>query len=275
MLFNIGRRKFVVGAVGAVVLSGLAVLALLSGRAPAPLASSPGPTATAPVTAPAPLAPSPRPAAPVSARPPVAPLAQPLETVPEFPWPPPTASASYVLPDRLFANRPTVGDVTAAILSALEHNGYVERSFFQTPVGGVALVTRLERINDDGSSAAEVKRWPAIANNVWSADLITFLRGLFYVDPGHYRVIVFILQDLPFTQSSQIPTSEEVRAWLISGANVLPPGLADRSFKGGHCTILIYEFAADGTGVRLIQSSLTGKEHLEKAGVLALLDKVN
>ena len=88
-------------------------------------------------------------------------------------------------------------------------------------------------------------------------------------------MIVFILQDLPFAQSSQIPTREEVRAWLNSGANVLPPKLADRSFKGGHCTVLIYEFAADGTDVHLIESSLTGKQHLEKAGVLALLDKVN
>jgi hypothetical protein len=179
------------------------------------------------------------------------------------------------LPDSLFASRSTVGDVTGAIILALERNGYVERSFFKTPVGGVALVTRLERINNNGSSAAEGKRWPVTQNNVSTADLLTFLRGLFFVEPGHYRVIVFILQDLPFAQSSQTATLEEARHWLRSGANVLPPEIAERPFKGGHCTVLIYEFAADGTGVHLIESPWTGREHLEKAGVLSLLEKAN
>ena len=57
------------------------------------------------------------------------------ERLPEFPWPPPQASASYVLPDRLLANYHTVGDVSGAIIGALEQSGYVERSFFrQEPV---------------------------------------------------------------------------------------------------------------------------------------------
>ena len=124
--------------------------------------------------------------------------------LPEFPWPPPTASSSYVLPDNLFESRRTVGAVVAAIISALERNGYVERSFFQTEPGGIALVTRLERIKNDGSSFAERERWPPSKQTYASTnDLARFLYGLFFVDPGHYRVIVFILQDLPFSQSSK------------------------------------------------------------------------
>ncbi len=61
--------------------------------------------------------------------------------LPEFPWPPPAASASYLLPAATLRGYDTVGEVTAAILSALERNGYVERSFFRTQDGGVALVT--------------------------------------------------------------------------------------------------------------------------------------
>jgi hypothetical protein len=38
--------------------------------------------------------------------------------------------------------------------------------------------------------------------------------------------------------------------------------------------VLIYEFASDGTKVQVVTSQLTGKEHLERAGVLAILDKV-
>ncbi len=96
------------------------------------------------------------------------------------------------------------------------------------------------------------------------------MRGLFYVDPGHYRVIVFVLQDLPFSQSSESITADEAKAWLTSGANVLPPQIAEHPLGGAHCTALIYEFASDGKTVRVIESSLTGKSHLEKAGLAAL-----
>ena len=195
--------------------------------------------------------------------------------LPEFPWPPPAASASYVLPDTLLASYHTVGAVVGEIISALERSGYVERSFFRTEAGGVALVTRLERINDDGTSSAATERWPGDRQHYESRDsLFQFLKGLFYVDAGHYRVIVFILQDLPFSQSSANITGEEARAWLTTGANVLPPEIAARPFGGsygGHCTALIYEFASDGTKVRVVESRLTGKEHLDKAGLLAAL----
>jgi hypothetical protein len=197
------------------------------------------------------------------------------EQLPEFPWPPPQASASYVLPDRLLADYHTVGEVAGAILNALEQSGYVERSFFQTKAGGVALVTRLERINDDGTPSPAAERWPNTGQYSASREgLLQFLEGLFYVDPGHYRVIVFVLQDMPFSQSATNVTAKEARAWLTSGANILPTDIAARPFggkNGGHCTALIYEFASDGTNVRVVESQLTGKEHLEKAGLLATL----
>jgi hypothetical protein len=87
-------------------------------------------------------------------------------------------------------------------------------------------------------------------------------------------VIVFVLQNLPFSQSSTNVTADEARAWLVTGANVLPPEIATRPFggaNGGHCTALIYEFASDGSKVHVVESRLTGKEHLEKAGLLAAL----
>jgi hypothetical protein len=193
--------------------------------------------------------------------------------LPEFPWPPPSASTSYVLPDKLFTAYRTVGEVTGAILGALEQNGYVERSFFRTPPGGVALVTRLERINDDGSSSAEA-RWPIQQAQASTRGLLDFLQGLFFVDPGHYRVIVFVVQDLPFSQSAESITAQQAQAWLTIGANVLTPEIAALPFAGAHVTVLIYEFASDGSKVQVITSQLTGKQHLEKAGLLAVLDKV-
>jgi uncharacterized caspase-like protein len=196
--------------------------------------------------------------------------------LPDFPWPPPKASASYVLPDQLLKNNNTMAEAVQAILSALERTGYVERSFFKTRPGGVALVTQLERIQPDGTPFVESDRWALDQSNYrTTADLIKFLRGLFFVDPGHYRLIVFILQDTPFVQSNTKLDGSEARQMIAKGANVLPAETGKRSFAGSHCTVLVYEFASDGKAVHMVESHLTGKQHLDKAGVLSSLGKAN
>jgi hypothetical protein len=254
-----------------------------SGATPPPL-EPPKPTETAEVPPPPPAqptpAPVPPPSAPVPTAPPVsgAPGGAPsrAEMIPQFPWPPPAASATYVLPENVFERWRTTGQVVTTIIAALERKGYVERSFFTTPADGVVLVTRLERINEDGSSAADLQRWPAVGEAARSSvGFGQFLRGLFYVDPGRYRVIVFILQDAPFRQNPEHPvTGQQARAWLRTGANVLPRELAERGYRGD-CTVLVYEFASDGTAVRVVESRLTGLQHLEKSGVLATLGRPN
>jgi hypothetical protein len=192
--------------------------------------------------------------------------------LPDFPWPPPTASALYNLPRNLLQNRATIGQAADTIVAALERTGYVERSFFRTQADGVALVTRLESINDDGTALAEGKRWPTLQN---SKDLMSAVKGLFYVDRGLYRVIVFVLQDRPFVQSPNGVSGQQALSWLRTGANMLPREIADRPFDKGEVSVLIYEFASDGTAVRRIDSSLTGKQHLEKAGVMSYLERTN
>jgi hypothetical protein len=261
-----------------------------SGASTAPR-EPPRPTAEIPLPAPPPAQPAPAPAPAPTAQPPSAPPpsaptptapAAPggppsrAETIPQFPWPPPAASATYVLPESVFERGRTTGQVVTTIIAALERRGYVERSFFTTPADGVVLVTRLERINEDGSSAADLQRWPVVGEAARSSvGFAQFLRGLFYVDPGRYRVIVFILQDTPFRQDTEKPvTGQQARAWLRTGANVLPRELADRGYRGD-CTVLVYEFASDGTAVRVVESRLTGLQHLEKSGVLATLGRPN
>ena len=219
----------------------------------------------------APVAELPRPPNPI---PSPDPQDNPLQLLPAFPWPPPAASASYVLPRSLFKEQSTIGQASDAIISALERNGYVERSFFRTEPGGAALVTRVERITDDGSHASGAERWPSGWQSRGSAlDLGRFLKALFYVDSGRYRVIVFVIQRLPFSQSASKVTGDEARGWLLAGANALPPEAAALAFLD--CTALIYEFASDGQVVRVVESPLTGRQHLEKAGILAALETKN
>ena len=174
-----------------------------------------------------------------------------------------------------------MGSAVKLILASLERNGYVEQSFFRTRPGGVALVTRLERINDDGSSAKASERWPSEATSQsGSVDLFKFWRGLFFVEPGHFRIIVFILERVPFTQGDKGATSTEANSWLPQGGDVLPPAVERLPFSStpseiAHCNALIYEFANDGYVERKVYSRLTGKQHLEKSGILTALEAVS
>jgi len=48
------------------------------------------------------------------------------------------------------------------------------------------------------------------------------------------------------------------------------------SYDGSQCTVMVYWFTSEGkTAYFVKQSPLTAKEHLTKAGVLALLGKGN
>ena len=158
------------------------------------------------------------------------------QTVPYFPWPPPASSARYELPQTLFGSYSTVGEVSSAILTALRKADYVDWSFFQTEDGGIALVTRLEKIGDDGTPADP--RWPAGFDEN-PAGFVDFVRGLFYAKAGHYRVIVFILQEASFSQSRKAVTGMDAEEWLQNGWNKLPPELESLPFgKHSSCTAL-------------------------------------
>ncbi len=197
----------------------------------------------------------------------------PVEVLPSFPWPPPASSARYPFPQETFSRYSTVGQVSDSILTALRTAGYVDYSFFQTGVGGVALVTRLEKIGDDGSPAAGTERWSA-GIDTKPAGFVDFVRGLFYAKAGHYRVIVFIIQEASFTQSRETVTPQAAEDWLQTGANKLPPAFARRPYgKDSSCTALIYEFASEAGAVKGVATGLSGMQHLQKAGLLAALEK--
>lgn len=140
------------------------------------------------------------------------------------------------------------GEATKFILAALEGGGYAERSFFSTEGGGVAMVTRLERIADNG--APSNARWSLKQPPDGAVEkTLAFLRGKFAVEAGRYRATLFMLHDRP-------------------APAIVKTAVGGRSERGTTCAALIYEFVSDGATVRLVENGLSAKEHLAKAGLL-------
>lgn len=204
---------------------------------------------------------------PVKAAPPPAGL-------PSFPWPPPNASASEGIPNELLAGSSqlqSLGDVNTRLVSALEKNGYSERNYYAVP-NGFALVTRLEQIEPDGRPKADPDRWSP--NSPEFRSLGAYLRALFTANPGYYRVIVFIVTDVPFAESDKKVSEEEAIHWLHAGLNQLPQEISGRAYtKDVASTALIYEFQKEqGKDAQLDEPSRLGAhEHLTHSGIWSAL----
>jgi hypothetical protein len=200
------------------------------------------------------------------------------EAVPEFPWPPPKASASATISRELLLGdkeHPKLGDAVAALDLAFQKTGYGERSYYSVP-DGFAMASRIEQINQDGTAKGPADRWSLEVPPMRKFSFSAYLTALFRARPGYYRVIVFVVTSKPFSQSNAKVTSEEAELWISSGLNTLPEDIASRDYTSAHrCTALIYEFKRTGTqhAEFVDPSGITGQIHLEKSGLLAALKK--
>jgi hypothetical protein len=202
----------------------------------------------------------------------------PERTIPEFPWPPPEASAREIIPNQLLlkpdAQKPCLSDVDEKLHAAFRSCGYSEISYFSVPAG-FAMVSRLEQINDNGTPKEIPDRWAKDVLPVDSISLRKILRALFTANPGYYRLIVFIVTPTPFSDVGAKVSREETETWLHRGLNVLPPSIGKIAYtKETACTALIYEFeqpAAGKQAVIKLPGRLTGEIHLRKNNLLQAL----
>lgn len=200
--------------------------------------------------------------------------------IPQFPWPPPRASASVELPAEFLRKSANAGvhwgDVDHTLTSALDSCGYYDRSYYAVP-DGFAIVTRLEQMQADGSSKAPPDRWSVAYKPVSGFSLSSYLRALFTADPGFYRIIVFVVTPQFFSQTPIGVSEEEAMQWLQGGLDRLPLDLAMREYTDQYaCTALIYQFEqpGSGAGARLdVPSDLPGRIHLERANLWRALAK--
>jgi len=197
-----------------------------------------------------------------------------------FPLPAPKPSARLEIPNNDLtapAQPATLGSVADKLVSALDAAGYSDYTFMPAP-DGFALVTQLEKIRRDGSPDLHQR----FGVNLTDAQrryfsLSDYLKALFTADVAHYRVVVFLVvpQTVQFAQSGA--SAAQVEQW--GGFDRLPQTVRAQSFdiaNGFHCVALVYEFAKDQFDTPAVQSlpgSVSGRQHLEKAGIWAKLAK--
>ncbi|GAK49553.1 hypothetical protein U14_00776 [Candidatus Moduliflexus flocculans] len=200
--------------------------------------------------------------------------------IPEFPWPPPKASAQATVPTNLLvrSGRPTLlKDVAKRLEDGLLYAGYEENSYFYIP-RGFALVTRVEQFYPDGRSKEGAKRWADTLPPQTSFSLASYLKALFTAEKGYYRIIVFLVTSVPVRQSSQEISRDDANAWLNRGANMLPPSIGSLQFSKDHtCVALVYEFeqmSRDHEPAFKSPSLILGRMHLQQSRIWEGLERL-
>lgn len=194
--------------------------------------------------------------------------------IPVFPFPPPKPSAIDVITIDKFPDANNLEDINNFIGRTLNQCGYHEKSIYEIP-NGFALVSRIEKINSDASSKNPPERWEINSKVKNSFSISDYIKSLFSSNPGFYRVIVFMVTDIPFNTTKNVPSKEDATDWLYNGLNILPDEIGSTTLNQSYsCSVLIYEFKSpeSGESAFLMSPSLhTGREHLIKANLWSYL----
>lgn len=202
-----------------------------------------------------------------------------------FPTHPPKASTRSVLPTLVMPNgqpTKTLGDIDTVLSKALSDFGYGTKGYYPYP-DGFALATRMEQIFPDGRSMPIPARFSG-SPPVPKSFGLNYFTDLFVPRRGYFRVIVFIVTDLPIAESDSAISEKVASGWPDAGGDALPPvavhALQPDSVK---VTAFVYEFR-NSTADSLSQFTLLNqttiapnevlldtKQHLQGAGLWAAL----
>lgn len=195
--------------------------------------------------------------------------------MPQFPWPPPTPTASLRLPDRVVGRLPgdSLGSVFDRLRTAMARVELGWWSVYAIGDSGFAIVTRMEAIEPDGRPKAPPNRWltPHDRQEPRFTSIKDYLSALLTARPGHYRVIVLVVTDRVLTTSGVPLTADSATKLVSGGTDALPGWLRRRTVApDGRCLALIYEFARPSESdeaVFVANSRATIVEHLSLAGL--------
>lgn len=164
------------------------------------------------------------------------------------------------------------GEVEQRITKALHDCGYTECGYYEIP-GGFAIVTRLERLQQDNISIDPDARWEIDRSPLLSFEVFAYFRALITANPGRFRLFVFTVttKELRFQQS--IPSMDNAMNWATTSNKRLPQDLAhQKAQEECKLTCLVYQFQKDEHKVQFIDhGKYTGYEHLQRSGLLLKL----
>lgn len=197
------------------------------------------------------------------------------DKIPQFPWPPPKPStyARFPSSDILLLHKPNIGSVADSLEHILKSAGYSEFHYYVVPTG-IAMATQLERIDTNGIPYKVPERWNVtdLSLNLESWSIWKYLKTLARANPGHYRVMVFLITDEGLVIKFDEPPQDEtiVNNFVENGAINLPSSLRKKPITSNYMlTILVYELKrrAQSEDVEIDDLGISAIQHLSRTNI--------
>lgn len=191
---------------------------------------------------------------------------------------PPQASARVTLPSNSrVTNNVELGAAAKVLSEDLRNRGYADQKWFVVSydkqiLDGVAVMTRLERIDDTGAPVAD-NRFSQEPFNPRIKSLKDYFEHLLVNgSKGKYRAFFFYLTLDSSPRQQAPPRVEDINNAFVSGASGGPDFEKMNVYGPFSCTAYVYLFERDSSegGPRFITNdSLNGQDHLVHAGLWA------
>ena len=188
-----------------------------------------------------------------------------------FPRRAPPGSLMTRIPDSLVFRSAgeELGDIWDRLELVIKRAGFDELSTYGVDTTGFAVVCRMERIESDGTSAAN--RWAACVTGDSSVFYLEkIIEELAGCDPGRYRMIVIIVSPHPPSADGPEMTENEITELQKRGRQFLWSRLRHETKREHVCLAYVNEFLRREKGGRAEpypESALRTSDHLVGSGL--------
>jgi hypothetical protein len=187
-----------------------------------------------------------------------------LERLPAFPEPPPATATKLPLSSSVLVEPPpeSLGAIHDRLAEVFETAG-IDKWHVYAFGDGFAMVTRWERIEEDGAPASD--RFPARMPSMKRTgfDMDDQAQVLFNAPPGDYRLFVFLVTGSDGASSAEVPIEGD-----RVDAGELPAPIAHKVPENAEVTALVYLHRRRGNGpAEAVELGLTAQKHLVAAGL--------
>lgn len=188
--------------------------------------------------------------------------------MPTLDLPLPDPSARRNLDPAIFGRPQRFGDIEKRLRAKLDARGYEDTSYYEVR-GGFAMITKIERIDDQGKALPGSDRFALESSGLCRFRLTSLLDCLLDADPGRYRVIVFLVTTAPVTTDGSPARFAEAQDWLDGGGDFMPAYLAGKPLTAAHnISALVYEFRRPSVSAKPAQvTGMSAISHLSAAGL--------
>ena len=193
------------------------------------------------------------------------------QRLPKFPWPAPRPMKQQQIPAQVVGGaNATLDQVVARLQRGLQQasDGY-EWGLFSGPPNGFVLLTRLERIRQDGAPFDESRRFTEQGSP--KASFLDMLNSLMGERPGYFRAIAFVVTDNLQTNAS-VPVSA-IPLDRLGEAIALPSSLGKSKLGKRQVYALVYAFERPPGKPRRawVAGAPTALQHLQASGIARAL----